>query len=130
MGWFCPLDLIAYDRWICGGWVGSPAAGERGGDLAGPGPAGRDASVAAALPAGQPSCAVRYAVAQPLGFGVGQLAVQGGQLSPGGAVDGDRGEAAPGSVDGELARWQPAKARCLTCADAVRNAGMGAAAGC
>jgi hypothetical protein len=51
----------------------------------------------------QPGGGVQHAVAQPLGFGGGQVAVEAEDLQPSDEVTGDGRGDAPGGVDGELA---------------------------
>ena len=72
---------------------------------------------------------VQQAVAQRLGFAAGQVTGQGEDLQPGDQVGGDRGEGAPGLVDGELAGGESAQAGVFGAADAVLDAGVGAVAG-
>jgi hypothetical protein len=65
--------------------------GERGADLVGPGPGGRDAWAAGGVgPADQAGGGVQELVAQSFGFGAGQVAVEREDLQPSDQVGGDR----------------------------------------
>jgi len=72
---------------------------ECGVQVVGPGPVGRDVDPAVALAAGDPAGGVEQPVAQGLGFGLGQVAVQGQVAQPGEQVDGEGDDLAPGLVD-------------------------------
>ena len=73
--------------------------GERGDQVVGPGPGGRDVQVAVALAVGDPGGGVQQGVPQAFGFGVGQFAGQGQVAGPGEQVGGQGDDLAPGDVD-------------------------------
>src|SRR5579863_9041255 len=70
-----------------------------GDDRCCPGPGGGDLEEPAASAADEAGGGVEDSVAQGLGLGPGQLAVQGGQLEPGGERGSDEGGGEPGPVD-------------------------------
>lgn len=74
---------------------------ERGGDLCGPGPGGRDAEASAALATDQAGGGVQDPGRATVRFGAGEVAGHGDELQPGGEVGGDRGQGKPGLVDRE-----------------------------
>jgi len=71
---------------------------------------------------------VQEAVAELLGLGGGQLAVQQQDSRPGQQVDGGHGELQPGLVDGEVAGGEAAEAGGLAAADVVLDSGVSAVA--
>ena len=71
---------------------------------------------------------VEQPVAQPFGFGGGELAVQAGQLRPGEEVLGDQGELEPGLVVLEGVMREVAHAGVLACPDPVLDPGAPAVA--
>ena len=78
---------------------GDPGPGS--GDGLGPGPARGDLQPASPAAAGQPGGGVQHPVAQGLGLGVGQVAVEGDQPEPGQQGGGDQRGGQPGGVDRE-----------------------------
>ncbi len=72
---------------------------------------------------------VQQPVAQLLGFGGGQSAVEEEQLGPGEQVDAGEGQFEPGGVDREDAGREPSEAAVFASADAVLDAGVGAVPG-
>ena len=69
------------------------------------------------------TCSIRNR--SSLGFGLGEVAVQGEQLEPGDQVGGDRGDLDPHLVDVELPGREPAEAGVLGDPDAVLDPGVG-----
>ncbi len=68
---------------------------------------------------GEPGGGVEGPVAQGLGLGAGEVAVQGDQLEPGDECGVDQGRGQPRAVDREGLRWQSADACLLPGPDAV-----------
>ena len=91
-------------EWLCcwSGGLGQGADAVPGGDDRGcPGPGGGDLEVAPAAAAGQAAGGVQDAVAQGLGFGFGEVAVEGEQPQPGEQGGGGQRGGQPGLVEGE-----------------------------
>jgi hypothetical protein len=72
---------------------------------------------------------VEQSLAQRLGFGLGQVAVQQQVLGPGEQVDGEHDHCEPAGVDRERPRGEVAQAGVLRGADVVLDSGVGAVAG-
>src|SRR3954449_6693379 len=94
-----------------GGQGGESAEG--GGELAGPGPAVREAQDGLAGVEGEPSCGVQQPVAQPLGLAARELAGQRERLGVEEDVLGGQGEFEPDSVGVEVAEREVLKAAVL-----------------
>src|SRR4051794_34169992 len=101
-------------------------ARERVGECLGPGPVGLESQAGAATVVDDPSGDVQQPVAQSLGLGLGELAVEAGQLRPGQQVLGDERELQPGLVVLEGVVRQVAHPGVLAGADAVLDAGAAA----
>ena len=103
--------------------------GERGDEVGGPGPGGREAEVSSSGAVGQAGGDVQEPVAQRLRLARLQGRGQREQAQPRGQVGGDRGGQRPGLVDGVLAGREPADAAVLGVADPALDAGVGAVPG-
>ena len=87
---------------------------ERGGEVDGPGPAGRESQLRLAAREGEPGGDVQEAVAQPLGLCLGELAREQQGLRPGDQVVGDQDELESQLVHLEVAEGEDRKARVLS----------------
>lgn len=103
-------------------------SGERLGKVGGPRPRRGQAQVAASAAVGDAGGDVQDPVAQPFGFGGGQLAVKQQHLGPGEQVAGGQGEFQPGGVDREDPGREAAEAGVLAAANAVLHVGVAAVA--
>ena len=103
-------------------------AGDRGGDLAGPGPAGGEAEPQAAAAADEAPGAGEDPQPQPFGFPAAGGAVQGEHLHPGEQFAGQGDDLAPDLVLGEAVQGEVAQAGVLGAADPVLAPGPAAVA--
>ena len=94
-----------------------------------PGPGGVEAQKAAPAGAGQAPGDVKEAVAQPLGLGLCELAVQAQALRPCEEVLGDEHDEHPGGVEGEAVAREVQQAGGFGIFDAVLDVGVAAVAG-
>ena len=94
----------------------------------GPGPVAVELELGAAAVADDLAGDVQQPVAQPFGFGVGELAVKADQLRPGEQVLGDQRELEPGLVVLEGVVREVAHAGVLAGADPVLDPGAAAVA--
>lgn len=78
----------------------------------------------AASAAGETGSDVQNPVAEFLGFGGSQLAVQQQDAGPGQKVDSREAEFEPGGVDGEQAGWEASRAGGLAAPDVVLDGGV------
>ena len=75
---------------------------ERFDDLVGPGPAAGQSEVPAPAAADEACGDMQHPEPQPLGFGGGQVSVEGEQPQPGGQIGGNGDDVQPGLIDGVL----------------------------
>ena len=101
-------------------------AGDRFGDLAGPGPAFGEAELQAAAAADEAAGGGEQAQPEPFGFPVAGLPCQGEQLGPGQQFAGQGGDLAPQLVLGEAVEREVAQPGVLGVPDAVLAAGPAA----
>ncbi len=76
------------------------------------------------MAAGQPGGGVQDPVAQGLGLGFGEVAVEGEQLQPGEQGGGGQGCGQPRGVGGQRAGGEPAQPAVFAGADAVLDPGV------
>lgn len=93
-----------------------------------PWPGDGDSQVEAAAFAGEAGGGMQQLVAELLGLGIGEFAVQEQGAGPGGQVDRGQGQLQPGRVDMEVAGGEAAVAGGLAAADAVFDPGVCAVA--
>src|SRR5215470_2918031 len=99
------------------------------GDRFGPGPVRGEFPAAPAPAADQAGGGVQDPVAQRLGLGPGEVAVESEELEPGEQDLRDHGRGQPGLVEGVAVGGEPADPGVLASADAVLDPGMDAVAG-
>jgi hypothetical protein len=105
-----------------------PQPGERGDQVGGPGPGAVQPHDQAAGVAGDPAGHVPQPVAQRLGLGEFQVAVQQQRLRPAHQGLGHHDQGEPGVVGAKVGKRQVAQPRGLGAADAVLHMGVGAVA--
>jgi hypothetical protein len=115
-------------RWIVVGWPARRSAGggwerveprERGGQVRHPWPIALKVQLGAACGECEPARDVQQAVAQTLGLGRGELAVEQQRLGPGDQVVGEQHDLEPHLVERERFERELGQARVLVVADAV-----------